>query len=228
MAQKSPFGIKSIAETQSVVNSLNTLLHYGNEFDKFSPDILEMIRTNCKKTNGSLMHTGLSYGGFVKFKLKNHIKAGLRLAAIFVLLPNLVQQFRKLLKESEARKRLLIRYMRCTLYYALYGALPNPLFCALIPFMGCSKVTAVLSYTIAGIIGFLFETPSRHTVLLGLMLPKAFEALMNILQSRGIYKHRGWHSLLLGFFVWAVIACASILEAKKQAQEKDIDTNPEG
>ena len=206
----------SLEETRRVVGSLTTLIHYPHEIKEFPDKYLEMIMTNyahvsCKEH----LHPGLSCSMYAFIKGKRQLKTGLRLSALFILLPGICQSFKKLVKEPSARWRLLKKYIRSTLYLAVFGALPAILFCIGGPHIKINRVVVTMTYLIGGIAGYLFEKPSRHVQLLSFMLPKAIDCLANLLESRRFYRRRDWHTHIISLFTWALIAIASILESKK-------------
>ena len=89
---------------------------------------------------------------------------------------------KKLIKEPKARKRLVEKYIRSTLYFALFGALPGMFLCQFSKFLPFNRVTTLLCYLLGGIIGFAVEKPMRHAQLLTFMLPKAIDCLANLLE----------------------------------------------
>ena len=82
---------------------------------------------------------------------------------MFIVLPAVVSNFRKLLKDNELRKRTLIKYIRSTIYLTVGGALPASLMCIFMKFgMKIGKLFAVTTFGMGFLIAYLFETPDRH------------------------------------------------------------------
>ena len=231
MLQQRPT-FRSLAEVENVVKTLTTLCHYPNDFKEFPKSYLEMIFTNGQTANCSdHLHPGMTCVNYGMFKAGRQFKTSIKLSMIFILLPALVQSFRKLLNDSETRKQTLIKIVRSTLYLTIFTALPSTLMCVFMKVFGLKmgKRLNVLSMGLGGFIAYLFETPNRHIQLTGFMLPKAIETLFNLLQSRGLYKAKDWHNYAIAVFAWAIIASAALREhLKKQKsvikmQEKEVD-----
>jgi len=147
------------------------------EFKAFSPEHLKLIVTRGRTAVCSEhLHPGMTCLGFLNHKFMRQLTTGVKLSVLFILLPNLVQNFRKLLNDGETRKSVLIKFIRSTVYLMVFGALPYNLLCV---FMRCgmklSKTLYILCAAIGGIIAYLCETPNRHVILLGFMFPKAIE-----------------------------------------------------
>ena len=82
---------------------------------------------------------------------------------MFIVLPAVVSNFRKLLKDNELRKRTLIKYIRSTIYLTVGGALPASLMCIFMKLgMKMDKLLAVTTFGMGFLIAYLFETPDRH------------------------------------------------------------------
>ena len=82
---------------------------------------------------------------------------------MFIVLPSVVSNFRKLWKDNELRKRILIKYIRSTLYLTVGGALPATLMCIFMKFgMKVGKLLAGTTFGMGFLIAYLFETPDRH------------------------------------------------------------------
>ena len=119
--------LKSIDETKSVIGSLSSLVHVPSEFKEFPKRYLSMIQSNNSMEKSmcyDLMHPGLKCREYAMQKLLMQTKIGLKISAIFILVPALVQSLKRLIKEPEARWRVLEKFIRSTLYLTLYAATP--------------------------------------------------------------------------------------------------------
>ena len=157
----------------------------------------------------------MNCAGYAANKFTRQFKTGFKLSIMFIILPALVQSYRKLLKnEDGVRKKTLIKFIRSTFYLAIFGALPACLMCVCSRGLGMKmgKGLNILTMGLGGFIAYLFETPNRHVQLLSFMLPKAIETLFNLLAIKGLYRARDWHAQAVAVFAWAIIACSALKE----------------
>ena len=93
----------------------------------------------------------------------NQLKTGVKIAIVAILIPTLIKSAKKIFRDSKARKSLFFRFLRTTLYIAVFGSFPAFLFCMSsnigIP---VTRLSIVIEYAIGGLIAFLIEPVARH------------------------------------------------------------------
>ena len=211
----------SLHEVSKVIDTLTSLCHYPHDFKEFPQEHLRLIQENFRTaTCSEHLHPGLTCFSYLGAKFFRQFKTGLKLSLMFIVLPAVVSNFRKLLKDNELRKRTLIKYIRSTIYLTVGGALPASLMCIFMKFgMKMGKLLAVSTFGMGFLIAYLFETPDRHVQLLSFMLPKALETLYTVLELRKYYKSRDWHTYAISVLTWSIIALFALRENQKQRKK---------
>ena len=208
----------SLHEVSKVIDSLTSLCHYPHDFKEFPQEYLRLIPENFRSTTCTEhLHPGLTCFSYSGAKFFRQFKTGLKLSVLFILLPSVLSNFRKVLKDGELRKRILIKYIRSTVYLMVAGALPASFMCIFMKFgMNIGKVLAGSTFGLGFLIAYLFETPDRHVQLLSFMLPKAIETMFTILELRKYYKSKDWHTYAVAVFAWAIIALYALHDNQRR------------
>ena len=145
------------------------------------------------------------------------LKQGLKYSLLLIVLPNLVQSFKKLKQDKTARKELFVKFIKSTLYATLLYGLPEVLFqwalsVGLCPgkrvWLLCSLISAALAYSI--------EHPSRHITILSYIAQKALETLWGVLERKQMYREKPWHAKFIVLLSFIIIALGQVQEYKKQ------------
>ena len=141
---------------------------------------------------------------------------GLKVSAQFILLSALLQNLKQLWKDSDARWKVLEKFIRSTLYLTVFSALPTIAMC-LGNRLGvpCNRFTMTAYLGLGGIAAFRFEPVIRHIQLLAFMLPKMIETMSDSLSSKGLYKPQNWHAKLILLFAVALFAYNALREHRK-------------
>ena len=108
-------------------------------------------------------------------------------------------------------KSLMIKVIRSTIYLTAFTTCPAILMCVICR-LGLPANRFTLSCTLFGgaAIAFLFEPPTRHIQLLSYMLPKVVQTVASVLERRGKYHPRSWHSKLALCLALIVISLACL------------------
>ena len=175
--------LKSVEEAHKVVDSLTSLCHLGKDFSKFPPHYIDLIMSEGRSFQcGKHLHPGLGCMAYAAAKFKKQCRSGLQISAIFIVLPAVIQSFRKLFKDSATRWHILEKFIRSTLYLTVFGALPPVVMCISGRFgLKPNKYSTPFFMGVGALVAFMFEPPTRHVQLLSYMLPKVIETLSNIL-----------------------------------------------
>ena len=106
------------------------------------------------------------------------------------------------------------QFVYTTMYFTFYGVLPACLMCVLSRTTGLhiNRLVALLCFYVGGVMGFHFDTPQRHTALLGFMMPKAIEVLGNMLEIHGLLRKRDWYFSFAYYLAMAVIGLKLYVE----------------
>ena len=202
----------SVDETKRVLGTLTSLLHYPHDLKELSMTHLKMIMEGGRDCRCfSHIHPGQSCLVYALYKLRRQSKSGLKIALLFVALPAILQNIRKL-KDPETQKMILEKFVRCFLYITLFMATPTMFYCCLshlgLPMAHPAVPTA--TFFLGGLIAHRVERPVRHIALLGYLVPKAIETLALMLDRKSILKQKEWHLHLIAQFAWALIAFGTI------------------
>ena len=163
------------------------------------------------------------------------IRTGIRISAIFVTLPSLIDSLRSSTnswRSLKTWKDILAKFVRSVLYIALFSATPSIIISIFSKLLNMnilkSKLWTFISVLVGGTIGFIVETPYRHFQFLGYFTPKAIETIFNILARKGYYKWHWWHKHAVLLLAFAMISfCMSYRHTKQimtQQTERTIQT----
>ena len=122
--------VESADEAVKIVDTLNTLCHYPKEILKFPKEHLEYIARGGRNANCAvLLHPGQSCTGYALVKCKRSLIQGMKISALFIALPAVMQSVKRLREDPSAWKEILEKFIRSTLYLTLINGLPVLLMC---------------------------------------------------------------------------------------------------
>ena len=159
---------------------------------------------------------------------KAGLKQGLKYSLLLIVLPNLVQSFKKLKEDKTARKELFVKFIKSTLYATLLYGLPEVLLqwalsAGLYPgkrvWFLCSLISAALAYSV--------EHPSRHITILSYIAQKALETFWGVLERKQLYREKSWHAKFIVLLSFVIIALGSVQEYRKQMKATKADKKSE-
>ena len=184
----------TLAQVKDELETLTKMLHYKKLYKEMPADYLLAILTRqASPAPHNLLHPNQSIAKFITVRMTRAIRTGIRISAIFVTLPSLIDSLRSStnsLFSLKTWKDILSKFVRSVLYIALFSAIPS-IIISLFSKLGVniikSKLQTFISVLIGGTIGFIVETPYRHFQFLGYFTPKAIETIFNILARKGYY-----------------------------------------
>ena len=163
------------------------------------------------------VHPGKSCLEYALPKAKTQLVTGLKISALFILLPELLKQGSKIVKDpGGCGKDAMKKFVRSSLYLAVYAALPAILMCVISRAgLPINRFTSLICFIAGGVTAYRFEPPSRHSQLLSYMLPKALECLARLLEIRGVLPQKKWHSSLALCLGLVAIGLGSLQSLRK-------------
>ena len=186
--------VTSTGEMAKVLESLDTMYHYGKEFKTFPETYLNLIMNRGMGGSCSFLHPGRGCLPYHSLKVRSYLSNAIKIS-IAVTLPTVIRHGKDLMKTDEigskARKGLLIKFMRSFMYLTAFACSPAMLMCMVSRSgFAFNRFTMTSCLGLGALIAFFFEPPTRHIQLISFMLPKAIEGVARLLESRGWYKEK--------------------------------------
>ena len=125
-------------------------------------------------------------------------KKAVYFCAISVLLPAIIQNYRRLSKGDRQKwNQVIKKYIRSVLHLTALASLPAILWCVESRISGqFNRVGSVACFFVGITLSYLFEPVGRHQTYMGFMFPKAVQLLCNLLEYRGYIKQTNLKALV--------------------------------
>ena len=175
------------------LKQLSSLQSYPHAIT-FTKKHLDTIRTRGMDPSlyrcTSILHPGLSCSQYTRYKLTSMGKKAVYFCAISVLLPALVQNYKKLLKgNTQKLKKVIKKYIQSVLHLTAIASLPAILYCPRSMLrIGFNRQVDVAIFAVGITASYMLEPVSRHLAYLGFVLPKGVQLLFDLLESKGLVK----------------------------------------
>ena len=208
----------SAEQARKIVDTLNTLLHYPEDFKEFPKEYLELIGRRGQQASCALhLHPNQSCVSYAVSKTKRSLVQGMKISALFIALPAALQSVRKLREDPSAWKVILVKFVRSAIYLALINGLPVMLVCQAMKFgLRPGKRLWFFNALVGSIFAYAVEPSERHIQILSYLGPKVIETLTNILERKLIYKSKSWHTHATFFVAWALISMFMLSDYRKK------------
>ena len=169
-----------------------------------------------------MWHPGISCSFYFYSRMRQSFITGCKVSALFIALPALIQTASKLkIDPIKTCLKIIEKWVRSTIQLTIYAAFPCVLYCwAFQRGISPSANLYTASCLIACVLGYLFETPSRHIQLLGYLAPKAFETFAGVLERERHYRPKSWHTKAIVLLAWTIIAIYNLRAFYKRRRQR--------